>query len=385
MKIERYHWHHYFGGVAMVLLVVQLLSGIFLTLFYHPHLEEAYASVQHLYQEISAAAWIRDSHRWSALFLFSAIVVHTVRSLLRGDFLSHRKKTIWLTGCLLLPALLAFLVTGFILPWEWKAYWFMEMVPNYLGSIPVVGPAVKAALIEAFSVSRSFVAHVVILPAIFIVLIDIHAFSKMRRRKRGIPGYLVKHGLIAVPFFIAIVILAALIPMPTEDPQVVPAPLEGTHIPAPEWFALILLVPFMYFKGAMGPVLGLLVPVVLFLALTLLPYFFGNRRSGAIKRRPGGVFSWLGRRAGKAPRARGGFMATGIAFLAILVVVAGLFSSLYAGVHRSPTLGCNSCHNVSMGVRMGVPPEAFKEREILPQLDDSQWMVEHWFYPQVVW
>ncbi len=385
MKIERYHWRHYFGGVAMVLLVVQLLSGIFLTLFYHPHLEEAYASVQYLYKDFSAAAWIRDSHRWISLFLICAIVVHTVRSLLRGDFLSHKKRTVWLTGCLLLPALLSLLVTGFILPWEWKGYWFMEMVPNYLGSIPMVGPAVKAALIEAFSASRNFVAHVVILPAIFIVLIDIHAFSKMRRKKRGIPGYLLKHGLITVPFFIAIVVLAVLIPMPTEDPEVVPMPLEGTHIPAPEWFALILLIPFMYFKGAMGPVLGLLVPVVLFLALTLLPYLFRNRQSGANKSPPGGSLSWLARRAGKAPRARGGLMATGVAFLGVPVVVAGLFGPLYAAAHRSPTLGCNSCHNVSMGERMGVPPEAFTERNILPKLDDSQWMVEHWFYPQVVW
>ena len=125
MKIERYHWHHYFGGVAVVLLLAQLLSGIFLSLFYHPHLDSAYASVQHLYKEFSAAAWVRDSHRWIALFLFCTILVHTVRSLLRGDFLSYKKRTAWLVGCLLLPALLVLLITGFILPWEWKGYWFM--------------------------------------------------------------------------------------------------------------------------------------------------------------------------------------------------------------------------------------------------------------------
>jgi quinol-cytochrome oxidoreductase complex cytochrome b subunit len=374
MKIERYHWHHYFGGVAMALLVVQVLSGTFLTLFYQPHLEEAYASVQYLYKDLSGAAWVRDSHRWTSFFLFSAIVVHIVRSLLRADFLSHKKRTIWLTGCLLLPAMLTLLVTGFILPWEWKGYWFMEMVPNYLGTIPLVGPTLKTALIEAFTLSRNFVAHVVILPAIFIVLIDIHAFSKMRRKKRGIPGYMLKHGLITVPFFIAIVVLALLVPMPTEDPEVVPMPLEGADIPAPEWFALILLLPFMYFKGALGPVLGLLLPFVLFLALTLLPYFFSDRKNGASRRRPA-----------KVPRAKRGLMAKGFALLGVPLVVAGLFGPLYAGTHRSPTLGCNSCHNVSMGARMGVPPEAFKEREILPQLDDNQWMVEHWFYPQVVW
>jgi quinol-cytochrome oxidoreductase complex cytochrome b subunit len=384
MKIERYHWHHYFGGVAMVLLVAQLLSGIFLTLFYHPHLDMAYASVQHLYKEFSAAAWIRDSHRWIALFLFSTILVHTVRSLLRGDFLSHKKRTAWLVGCLLLPALLAMLITGFILPWEWKGYWFMEMVPNYLGSIPIIGATMKAAVLEAFTVPRNFIAHVVILPVISVILIDIHAFSKMRRKKRGIPGYLLKQGLITVPILIAIVVLATLIPMPTEDPEIIPMPLEGTDIPAPEWFALILLVPYMYFKGVMGPVLGILVPGVLFLALTLLPYFFRNRPDGANQPRPGGFSSWLLRRAGKAPRVNG-LAVTVIAVLSVSLVVAGLLGSLYAGTHVSPTLGCNSCHNTGMGTRMGIPPKAFKRRETLPILDDSQWMVEHWFYPQVVW
>jgi hypothetical protein len=52
---------------------------------------------------------------------------------------------------------------------------------------------------------------------------------------------------------------------------------------------------------------------------------------------------------------------------------------------ESPTLGCASCHNVSMGIRMGIPPEAFKDRNIVPLVDDNHWMVEHWFYPQVAW
>ncbi len=384
MKIQRFHWRHYFGGTALVLLVAQLLTGVFLTLFYQSSLEEAYASVQFLYREFSEAAWLRDSHRWIAFLLFATIVAHMVRSLLRREFLARANRTVWLTGCLLLLPLLAILVTGLILPWEWKGYWFMEMVPNYLGSIPIVGPALKAAVIEAFTVPRNFVAHVVILPAICIVLIDIHAFSKMRRKKRGIPGYLLKQGLITVPILIAIVVLATLIPMPTEDPEIIPMPLEGTDIPAPEWFALILLVPYMYFKGAMGPVLGILVPGVLFLALTLLPYFFRNRPDGANQPRPGGFSSWLLRRAGKAPRVNG-LAVTVIAVLSVSLVVAGLLGSLYAGTHVSPTLGCNSCHNTGMGTRMGIPPKAFKRRETLPILDDSQWMVEHWFYPQVVW
>ncbi len=75
-----------------------------------------------------------------------------------------------------------------------------------------------------------------------------------------------------------------------------------------------------------------------------------------------------------------------IAPFLIVFFVAGLpFGVLYMETHESPTLGCNSCHNVSMGARMGIPPKDFKDRNIVPLVDDNHWMVEHWFYPQVAW
>ena len=124
IEIEHGHWLHYFGGLAVVLLIVQLFTGIFLGLFYQADLQTAYASVQGLYKDFALGAWIRDSHRWIALFIFAAIVVHVVRSLLRREFLNYLRSTSWLTGGLLILPLLALLVTGFILPWEWRAYWF---------------------------------------------------------------------------------------------------------------------------------------------------------------------------------------------------------------------------------------------------------------------
>ena len=378
MKIHRFHLRHYFGGVALVLLVVQLLTGIFLTLFYQPHLNEAYASVQYFYKEFTEGAWLRDAHRWAALMLFAAIVVHVSRSLLRMEFLGRSNRTVWLAGCLLLLPLLAILMTGLILPWEWKAYWFMEMAPNYLSHIPLIGASLKRFLIDAFTMHRNFVAHVVILPTIAVVLVDIHVFSKLRKRRPRVTGYLLTHGLVTLPFFIAIAVLAVGLPMPSEDPEIIPMPLDGTYIPAPEWFILILFVPFMYFKGAMGPVLGVLAPFVLFLALMLLPYVFAGQKGGehlastGPPRKPAARGEWL---------AAGGIIGTAV----VVLVIAGLFGSLYAGTYRSPTMGCGSCHNLSMGIRMGVPPEAFKDRNMVPLLDDEQWMTEHWFYPQIVW
>ncbi len=196
MKIERYHWHHYFGGIALLLLILQLLSGIFLTLFYLPELERAYASVQMLYKELPVGAWLRDAHRWVALALFGCIVVHIARSLLRKEFLNFDRRVVWLTGGLLLLPILALSVTGFILPWEWKGYWFMEMVPNHLGAIPLVGPTIKAFLIDAFTMSRNLVAHIIVFPVLALVLIEFHILARVRKRKGRLSGYLLKHLLI---------------------------------------------------------------------------------------------------------------------------------------------------------------------------------------------
>ena len=385
MKIERYHWRHYFGGLAFLFFIFQVLTGVFLTLFYHPHLHEAYASIQGLYREFPFGAWIRDAHRWFAFFIFAAIVIHIVRSLLRREFVNYERRTIWLTGTLLLLPILALLVTGLILPWEWKGYWLMEMVPNYLGSIPLVGPPMKAFMIEFFTMSRNLIAHVVILPVIALILIDFHVFAKLRRRSGGIPRYLLKHALLIVPFFVAVGLLALYIPMPSEDPEIIPMPLEGTDIPAPEWFYLILLRPFMHFKGQMAPFLGIYLPFALFLAVMALPYFFKGREKSRERHEADGepVFRESGHFLGITRM--NGLMKKMVSFLIVFLTAGGLFGLLFLGAHESPTLGCNSCHNVYLGQRMGVPPEAFKNRNIVPLLDDSQWMVEHWFYPQVTW
>ncbi|MCP4937063.1 MAG: DUF4405 domain-containing protein, partial [bacterium] len=123
IKINIHHWRHYFGGAAVILLVLQVLTGIFLGLYYKPDMPQAYSSVQDLYRNFPFGAWIRDSHRWIAFFVFALSVVHVARTLLRRDFLNYGQRTIWLTGALLFVPMLALLVTGFILPWEWKAYW----------------------------------------------------------------------------------------------------------------------------------------------------------------------------------------------------------------------------------------------------------------------
>jgi len=386
MNIKRLHWWHFFGGVALFLLIIQFFSGLVLTMFYLPNLHDAYASMNRIYNEHSIVAWIRDSHRWAALFIVITVILHLIRSFVRRDYLNGKGKTFWLTGMLVFLPLIGILLTGFILPWEWRAYWFMEMVPNYAGEIVWVGPALKEFLIDAFSMNRALVAHVLIFPVIALVLLEIHCLSKMRKRKGKLSRYFIVHGLLALPFLMAIAVLAYALPMPTQDPEIIPMPLEGAYLPTVEWFILILYVPYLHLKGFMAPLLGLYLPFLIFLSLAFLPYFVRSREAGdrheqgvvSIKRR--GVFGrmirWI---PGFGPQTRL------LAAIGICMVAITMFGSIYAGTAVSPTMGCNSCHNILSGVRMGVPPATFKDRVKNPLLENSQWMVQHWFYPQHYW
>ncbi len=384
-KIARHHWRHYFGGVAVILLILQFLTGVFLALFYHPDLQQAYASIQDLYRSFAVGAWARDSHRWLAFFIFGAITVHMTRSLLRREFLNYGRRISWLTGGLLMLPILGMLVTGYILPWEWKAYWFMEMVPNYLGYIPLVGTTLKSLFIDGFTLSRNFVAHAIILPVIAYILVDFHMLAVLRKRKAGIGRYLAKHALISAPFFFAIAALAVYIPMPTMDPEIIPMPLEGASIPAPEWYFLFLLRPFLDFNDIVAPLLAIFLPLILLVIIIFLPFAFGIRKQKQQQDKPDGKWSIsiLSRPYSRLTKV--GLTGAVVSFLIVVFTVSAPFGLLYVQTRESPTLGCNSCHNLSMGTRMGVPPKAFKDRKITPLVDNTQWMVEHWFYPQVAW
>lgn len=391
MKIKQVHWHHFFGGIALLLLVVQILSGSVLTMFYSPHLSEAYASMKAIYNEFGTVAWIRDTHRWAALFLFLAVIMHFIRSLLRKDFLNRDSKTLWLTGVLLILPMLGFLLTGFILPWEWRGYWFMEMVPNYANEIPWVGPALSTFLLDVFTLNRALVTHVVILPAISIVLMEIHSLTRIKKRPGGLSLYIVEHSLLTLPFLLIIGILAYALPMPTQDPEIIPMPLAGENIPTAEWFILIFYAPYLYFKGFMATLFGFYIPFIIFLILAIFPYYLRGRKSKGDKStheaqpsaEKGSAIATFMAPVRKALGAK--TYAKTLGFLTVTLVAMVLFVPLYTVSHASPTMGCNSCHNINSGMRMGVPPATFKDREINPNLKDNTFMVEHWFYPQVVW
>lgn len=267
----------------------------------------------------------------------------------------------------------------------------MEMVPNYVGEIPLIGPSLSDFLINAFTLNRALVVHICILPAITLVLLGIHTFTRVIKRAGGLTLYVIEHIPLALPVLLTVAVLAYVVPMPSQDPVIIPMPLEGENIPTAEWFILMFYVPYLYFKGFMATLFAFYIPVAIFLVLAMFPYFLGTRkdergnkaqpetssveRSGALAN----LMTPIRRAMGAKTYAKT------LGFLSVSLVALALFGPLFAVSHASPTMGCNSCHNIALGNRMGLPPLTFKDREMNPNLKDNTFMVEHWFYPQVVW
>jgi len=373
-KIPKVHWRHFFGGFSFLILILQFATGIFLIFYFDPTLNNAYKSVQDLTNKVMGGSLFRNLHRWIAFFIFMTLLLHTIRSTLRKDFMNSNKKVAWLTGVLLLLPIFLLMLTGIILPWEWKGYWFMEMVPNYSESIPYAGPYLKIFLIDAFTLPRTFVIHILVLPVISLVLIDYHFLTTLRNR--GIFKYIFRHILISIPFLIILFVLATYITIPSQDPEIVPLPLDGKYIPAPEWYFLTILLPFLHYKGTLIPVLSIYTPLLIFTAFTLLPFYLKGKQREETEESavPAQNTIVTGRGIRKF-----------VAGVAVVLIFTIFVSLLYRGSYHSPTLGCNACHNLSSGRRMGVPPEAFKDRNVLPNLNNSQWMMGHWYYPNEVW
>ena len=384
-KPENINWRHYFGGLSFIMLILQLFTGLFLIFFYEPTLSDAYRTVQGISNQIYAGALIRNLHRWVPTLLFIAVLVHTIRCFLRKDFMSQQKRVLWLTGFLLLLPILLLIATGLVIPWEWKGYWFMEMIPNYFGAVPVIGPQLKTFFLDTYTVPRYYVLHILVFPIIIFVLVDYHMLVKLR--KRGIFHYLLKHLVATLPFLALLFYLATAIQIPSADPQELPMPLDGRNIIAPEWYFLTVLLPFMYLKDTVWiPIISIFAPLIVLFAVAFMPYYLkGDENVGAESRDDKSHHRATGIALVCHKLMRNNIARKIIAGVVVTVITGMVVGLLYIGNHYSPTLGCNSCHNVSRGIRLGIPPEAFKDRSKIPHLNDNEWMMMHWYYPDEVW
>ena len=175
---KNFNFFYFFGSLALLVLVIQILSGIWLTMHYKPDAALAFASVEHIMRDVHYGWLIRYMHSTGASAFFIVIYLHMFRGLMYG---SHRgpRELLWLIGMLIFLALMAEAFMGYVLPWGQMSYWGAQVIINLFTAIPFYGPELAEWIRGGFSISdptlnRLFAFHVVGVPIVLIILVFIH-------------------------------------------------------------------------------------------------------------------------------------------------------------------------------------------------------------------
>ncbi len=357
---------NYFGGVALILFLLQFVTGLYMIFYYEPSLTETYKTVQYFNNETLFGALTRNLHRYGAFFLVLMALFHMAHGYFRRDY-QGKRKLVWTTGLLLFMVMIALTITGSILPWEWKGYWIMEMFNNWLKVFPVVGEWLYDFFMTSYTPTRNFVIHDIVLPLVAYGLLQVHCLANMK--KRGLRDNLLRQGVAAIPLLTVVLVLSFLWPVPTEDPAVIPFPMDGQWIPAPEWYFVSFLMPIWYYPPRTWAFFLFWIPLIIYVILFALPFLNRRLRKEERNARSAKTLKWMG-----------------VTYLVSGALIGSLMMIGLVGYSvDSPWMGCNSCHNTAMGARMGIPPVTYKDQERNPLLLDSRWMMRHWYEPQVVW
>ena len=316
-------WWFVTGSILLFLLIVQLLTGIVLTMYYVPAPDHAYDSVRYITDRLAFGGIVRGLHFFGASFIVVAAVIHMLRVVLFGSYKTPREVT-WMTGVILLLIILAFALTGYLLPWDQKAYWATTVTINIARSAPLLGESIASLMrggtdLGALTLLRWYTAHVFLLPAALAGFVVAHLYLMRRHgisgplqpvdgpRKPFYPYHAVKDTVAMAAAFALLLTFAIAFRVPLDA---VADSSDAHYVPRPEWYFLSLFQLLKYFPGPLEPLATIVIPGLVVAALLLLPF--------------------LDRRPGRHPRERP-VVAAGFAVLG-----AGICGLTYLGLRDTP-------------------------------------------------
>jgi ubiquinol-cytochrome c reductase cytochrome b subunit len=175
---KNFNFWYFFGSLALLVLVIQLVTGIFLAMFYKVGATTSFGSVEFIMREVDYGWLLRYLHSTGASAFFLVIYLHMFRALLYGSYKAPRE-LLWLFGMFIYLALMAEAFMGYVLPWGNMSFWAAQVIINLFGTIPVAGPALVEWIrgdygIADATLNRFFSLHVVALPLVLLLLVALH-------------------------------------------------------------------------------------------------------------------------------------------------------------------------------------------------------------------
>ena len=190
-KVPKVNWWFTLGSASLFLFVMQVVTGIFLTVYYVPSPDHAYDSVQYIMNNVAFGWLIRGIHHWGATLMVIFVFIHMLRTFYFAAYKYPREVT-WLTGVVLLLATLGMGFTGYLLPWNQRAYWATTVGTEIPGTAPFIGDFIIRILrggsdLSAVTLARFFSVHIWFLPAIIVLLVGIHLYLIIRLGISSVP------------------------------------------------------------------------------------------------------------------------------------------------------------------------------------------------------
>lgn len=343
---KNFNFWYFFGSLAMLVLVNQIITGVWLTMSYNPSAEGAFDSIEYIMRDVEYGWLLRYLHSTGASAFFLVVYLHMFRGLMYGSYQKPRE-LIWIFGCAIYLALMAEAFMGYLLPWGQMSYWGAQVIISLFGAIPYIGPDLQEwirgdYLISGITLNRFFSLHVVALPIVILGLVVLHIIAlhevgsnnpdgveiKDHKDEKGIPldgipfhpYYSVKDIVGVVVFLFIFLLVVFFFPEGggyfIEKPNFEPANQLKTpdHI-APVWY----FTPFYAMLRAVPPMFGSQFPGVVVMGAAIAILF---------------VMPWLDRSPVRSMRYKGMVSKVMLGVFAICFVILG-----YLGVVPSTDLG----------------------------------------------
>jgi ubiquinol-cytochrome c reductase cytochrome b subunit len=178
---KNFNFWYYFGAMSMLVLVIQIVSGIFLTMNYKPDAALAFGSVEYIMRDVPGGWLIRYIHSTGASMFFIVVYLHMFRALLYGSYKKPRE-LVWIFGVIIYLCLMAEAFFGYLLPWGQMSYWGAQVIVNLFSSVPFIGPDLSILIRGDYVVSdatlnRFFALHVIAVPLVLIGLVAAHILA----------------------------------------------------------------------------------------------------------------------------------------------------------------------------------------------------------------
>jgi ubiquinol-cytochrome c reductase cytochrome b subunit len=287
-----------FGSGLLFIFLSQIITGVFLALYYVPSADHAHTTVAYITKAVTVGSFLRSLHAYGGSAMVIVLLLHLSQTYIYGAY-KGRRELLWLSGCVLFGLVMAMAFTGYLLPWDQRAYFATAVGTNAVSEVPWIGESIKRLMrggteMGTLTISRFFVAHVFFVPALIFALVASHIFLFRKAGAAGpfnedpdhpkqeselfYPRQVLMDLSLTALLIIGLGVLCFFVPIELGPPA---NPADTQYIPRPEWYYLPIFQWLKYWHGAASIVGVLVIPTILVLAVLALPFL-----DRGVERRP---------------------------------------------------------------------------------------------------